>query len=85
MPTLLAQARDYCAVPLAELKTCVDEAVFAANRNARLLIRRGAQTAGAFQYETERAIRRRPLETVALAFAAGAVAGVVAGWLLRRR
>lgn len=85
MPTLMAEAKEQFAEPMAKLKSDVQEVVETAGRKARIVMRRGAEAADELKHGAEREVRKHPLETVGLAFAAGFIAGGLVDWLLRRR
>ena len=85
MPTLMAEAKEQLAEPIERLKTDVQQVVETAGRKTRFVMRRGAEKAEELKHEAEREVRKHPLETVGLAFAAGFLIGGFASWLTRRK
>ena len=57
----------------------VEDSVAAASRVAR----DSAEAASEVLYDTRKRVRQNPLEVVALTFAAGMLAGVAVGWVLK--
>jgi ElaB/YqjD/DUF883 family membrane-anchored ribosome-binding protein len=82
---MLAEAKEHCAEPLAELKTVVNEAVVDAGKKARIVMRRSVEAAEELKHEAERSVRKRPMEIVAAAFGVGFIAGALTLWLIRRK
>ncbi|MGD0632122.1 MAG: hypothetical protein ABR987_22550 [Terracidiphilus sp.] len=58
----------------------LEDGVSAARRAAR----DGADAASELLYNTKRRLQRHPLESVAITFAAGFVAGTAIGWMMKR-
>lgn len=85
MPTLMAEAKEQLAEPMEKLKTDVQHVVETAGKKARFVMRRGAEKAEELKHDAEREVRKHPLETVALVFAAGFLIGGFASWLTRRK
>jgi ElaB/YqjD/DUF883 family membrane-anchored ribosome-binding protein len=52
---------------------------------ARRAARHGGDVAAEFLCETKKRVQHYPVETVAVTFAAGVVAGAALGWMMRRR
>jgi ElaB/YqjD/DUF883 family membrane-anchored ribosome-binding protein len=59
----------------------LEDSVSAARRAAR----DGADAATEFLYSTKMPLQRHPIETIAIAFAAGIAAGAAIGWMMRRK
>jgi len=59
----------------------LEDSVIAARRAAR----EGADAATELLYNSKRRLQRHPLETVAVTFAAGIVAGAAVGWILKSK
>lgn len=54
-------------------------------RAARRAAKRGSHAAAELFDDAKECLQRRPIETVAVTFVAGVVAGAVIGWLMRRK
>lgn len=67
------------------LKTLATDAVEDGLHSAQSTIKRARQTAFDARDEVTHRVTREPLKTVALAFGAGALLGLVIGWTRRRR
>lgn len=52
---------------------------------ARRAAKRGGDAAEEFVDDTTKRLQRHPMETVAATFAMGVVAGIVIGWMAKRR
>jgi ElaB/YqjD/DUF883 family membrane-anchored ribosome-binding protein len=59
----------------------LEDSVSAARRAAR----DDAGAATEFLYSTKSRLQRHPIETIAVAFAAGIAAGAAIGWMMRRK
>jgi ElaB/YqjD/DUF883 family membrane-anchored ribosome-binding protein len=85
MPTLMAEAKERLAEPMAELKTHVNQVVETTGRKARVVMHQGRELAEDVKHGAERGVRKHPLETVGIAFGTGLITGALAFWLLRRK
>ena len=54
-------------------------------KTAKRMARRSRNATTEFLDDTRRHVQRRPIETIALIFAAGIAAGAAIGWMIRRR
>ena len=52
---------------------------------AKLAAKQGGDAAEEFLDDTTKRVQRHPIETVAATFAIGVAAGVLIGWMVRRR
>jgi ElaB/YqjD/DUF883 family membrane-anchored ribosome-binding protein len=52
---------------------------------ARRVAKQGGNAAEEFMDDTAKRLQRHPIETVAATFAIGVVAGLLIGWMLKRR
>ena len=52
---------------------------------ARRVAKQGGDAAEEFIDDTTKRLQRHPIETVAATFAAGIAAGILIGWVIRRR
>ncbi len=52
---------------------------------AKRVVKHGSDAAEEFMEDTQQRIKRHPIETVVAAFAMGAAAGLITGWVLGRK
>jgi len=87
MRDVIADAKERLAEPLEDLKGVLNDAVDRAGKQARQtarqVARRGAEAAEEFRDDTERKIRKYPMESIGIAFGAGFAVGALLFFLMR--
>jgi ElaB/YqjD/DUF883 family membrane-anchored ribosome-binding protein len=83
--SVLEQTGDLVTERLSRAASAVADAFENGVGVARRLAKQGGDAAEEFIDDTTKRLQRHPVETIVTTFAAGIAAGVLIGWLVRRR
>ena len=87
MRDVVSDAKEHLAEPIDNIKGVINDAVDRAGKQARqtarVVARRGAEAAEEFRDDTERKIRKYPMESIGIAFAAGLAIGAAVFFMTR--
>lgn len=80
-----APSADEVVNEVTKIRSIITEAVDDGVRSAMKAVKQGRQAAEEAMDDTKNAVKENPLEAVGIAFAAGMLIGVLAGWIGTRR